>query len=430
LTNTSGSYSYYNSSNYSQDVLLLNFSKCIKTFNVTYLNISFKDESTLFWINSSISAFTANYYVGSGNVVKSFSYSNSTELGSFDFCLSPGWRTLHFTDGVITYSATGYPARGFSSFNPTYTNTTTNTTLYLLSSTSGSYVTFQVINDGQNVVVGALVTASSSLGAIESRITDAAGSVTFFMDPLVPYTLVTSKSGYLTNTVTITPTQPAYTITLSRTSSGSVSDLLKGISYYTLPVGSELNNGTTYQFNFTINSTYWALDYFGMILSNGTSTLAAAESANPLGGTVSAVLNTGNNRTIHMNYYWSVNGTVFNASSSSFRSWTVTSTWGQAWSLRIFFEDLQLYMSSGLFGLTPTGLGMIIFLTIFVITGVLTYKFGFTSPAAIMMVIFGLVGFFDMFLQLIPAVGGIQHGVPTFITAMMMVAMLIWEWSR
>ena len=129
-----------------------------------------------------------------------------------------------------------------------------------------------------------------------------------------------------------------------------------------------------------------------------------------------------------MYYYWVVDGNYTNGTSGI---WYVSDTEFSEFSLRYFFTDLNLYIASGLFGLDNFGLTIFLFLLIFISTGIMSYKFGLTSPAAISVFVFTLILFLDVGIKImenVNPVGAIPHFITVF-TGIIMIG-LIWEAYR
>lgn len=397
--------------------------------NLLYYNISFKNEtSSQERINASVTSSTWSYWLGDGSINRSLSYSNSSESREYNFCFTPKYRSVN-VDLSFSYDNAESEQRTYSPDTFLLTNSSTSTTLFLLPSTSGQYVTFQVINTAQQALSGVEVTASrTGIGTIETGTTDSSGSVTFFLNPNFAYNFVFSKTGFDDFETTITPTQTSYTITMGGTSGSTNStNSASGMSFVILPSQKTLNNGTTYNFNLTLNSSYWSLDSWGFTLQNKSGYVFDSEtSSSSNGGFLSTNLNTGENKTIVMNYFWVINGVYNNATVT----WGVIDLSGNGLSIFQFFTDLRSYVSLGFFGLDDVGLGIITFFAIFLITGVMSYKFGINSPAAIMAFIFSLTMFFDIGLGLVPnPIGAIPHA-PTFLMAIIFVAMFFREMGR
>lgn len=402
---------------------------CNATVNTPYANFSFKNETTPnTGVNASIvSAWS--FWLGSGTISKSYSLTNSTVNPNYAFCASPGNIPLN-ANTSITYEAPGFGARTYTNDTMVLSSSLFSKVLYLLDFANGQYVTFQVVNQATQPIAGVAVTAISSIGGttqvIGSGVTDSAGSVTFFLNPLQLYTLSFEKFGYTTFTTSLVPSQTSYTISLSGESSQS-DDYTKGIAYTIKPTDKQLLNGTDNTFNLTLTSTYWTLDSFGFNLRNSSGSVIASQSSMAqTGGSLYSVVNTANNSLLIMEYFWVVNSTYNNASVS----WIVYSGDGSEFSIFNFFTDLSAYMAVGMFGLDNFGLALICFSTIFIFTGVMSYKYGLNSPAALMTLVFTLVLFFDVGLGIIPYPPNVTMPFPTIFTGIVLIAILIKEGSR
>jgi len=415
-----------------QSRTLINFSSCqAAPQNIPYITFTFKNETpNQENVNASVTTSSFVYWdnSGSGSLNKSFNYINLTELSSYSFCYTPSDR---FIKSLITFSYDNAESeqRTYSPDILSLSNVSTSKTLFLLPSTQGQYVTFQVINTAQQSLSNVEVVASrSGIGTIETATTDSSGTVTFFLNPNFPYDFVFSKSGFDDFETTITPSQTSYTITMGGTTgSTNTTNSASGMSFVILPSQRTLNNGTTYNFNLTLNSSYWSLSSWGFTLQNRSGYVFDSESSTSSnGGFLSSNLNTGENKTIVMNYFWVINGVYNNATIT----WGVLDLSGNTLSISQFFTDLRNYVSLGFFGIDDVGLGIVTFFAIFLISGVMSYKFGINSPAAIMAFIFSLTMFFDLGLGLVPnPIGAIPHA-PTFLMGIIFVAMFLRELGR
>jgi len=248
LTNTSG-VNWFNSSIKYQDVGQTLFSQCNASNTQKYLNLTFKDESSLARINSSIATSAWNYWLGSGSVYKSLTYVNtSVDEVEYDFCASPVDKTFKNNES-IDYSFTGYPQRTVS-FNADLTNTTTNRTLYLLASADGIYVTFTFTDDYGVIIVGADVKVERSFSGTFTHIldgaTDDSGTATFWLDPDETYKLTFTSTGCTTKAYTVVPALNTYTVTTDCTGASdedaiiatNYSSFVDGITWLKTP-----NNG-------------------------------------------------------------------------------------------------------------------------------------------------------------------------------------------
>ena len=103
------------------------------------------------------------------------------------------------------------------------------------------------------------------------------------------------------------------------------------------------------------------------------------------------------------------------------------------WSLNNFKEDLNNYLDSGMFGIDDFGRKMIIFIFIFFTVGILSFKYGFTSPLAVTTSIFLLLFFFDVVLELIPEISPFGIVIPnilTMLTGIILILLILKEASR
>lgn len=186
--------------------------------NTPFLNFSFKDENTLANVNATTDLATFEYYLGSGGVSRNLLYQNAVQNNSYTFCFSPINRTL-IADVNYQYSGTNYPQRGFTNLYSTLTSSVTQQILYLLSADDGIYVTIQTVNNLGNIISGVEVTLERDISGtptvVGQGVTDAAGSVTFWLNPNFEHTFAFSKTGCTPSEFTVTPTQTTYTVTLT-----------------------------------------------------------------------------------------------------------------------------------------------------------------------------------------------------------------------
>jgi len=399
------------------------FSLVDNTYSLPFLNITFKDESTSEIINGSITS--SHWTIYSNNILnnRTILYSNNTEHFSYSFGFLPKYSATNLTYS-INYKSTGYAQRTFGE-TIQIDNSTTNKILYLLKNIDGIYVTFQVINVAEQPLSNTHVTVIQGDSTVGDGYTDTAGSITFFLNPDLSHTFTFNATGYDLYTTTLTPTQSGYTIVLGATTTAS-EDYQRGIGYSTGPAESTLINRTDYTFNFTTTSSYWTIESFGFRLYNASGTLLATDSSTANGGTVSSVVNTGNLSIIYMDYYWSVDGNYQNAT----RYWKIFNEADSGWSIKNFFTDLKNYTDDEIFGLTAASRAILVFFFIFITVGVLSYKFGVTSPGMIAVMVFVLVLFFDVGVGIMPTLtGAVTHFITIFM-ALILIGVFIWEFAR
>lgn len=409
------------------------FGHCNSTITTEFSNYTFFDEGNLSATTASIPSSTWDYYLHNYSSHKSFTYSNITEDNFFSFCGTPTDRKIT-TNYSLQYEGTNYPQRIFSDTNIFNGTLASNTSLYLLKSSEGIYVTFQVINIAEQALEDVAVNATRLVSGITTLIgigtTGSDGGVTFWLNPNFQHTFGFSKEGYSTLVSSLFPTQSAYTITLGSTSTTTVTDYTQGIIYTILPNSNEiLNNGTLYNFNYTLTSTYNNVEKFGFNLRNSSDTQFNSTSALTNGGFLDINFTIPQTtQDIVMDYYWIINGNVTNGTST----WLVFNSAGTGWGLATFFTDLNSYVTIGLFGLDSFGFAIIGFLVIFLTTGALSYKYGLTSPASITGVILAMTFLMDVGLGLFDGVryvGAIPY-FPTIFVAVVLIGTIIREGVR
>lgn len=282
ITNTSGVY-YYNSTYKNQTVSPITFQICNTTLNSTYLNFTFADELTDTSLNASLGYSSFNYWLGSGTIKDSYSYSNATANSKYSFCFSPSNYLLNI-DIDLQYESSiyspVYPIRQYSTQN-LYSNSTTNQKLYLLN--NGIFVTFQVINSGgspiSDVSVSALTSIFGSNLTVASGTTDSAGGVTFYLNPNADHTITATKLGSGSATLNIRPTQSLYTIILSGASNfTSYISSIEGIYWTRGPSVGLIEPGLT-DFYFNVSSFLENIANCKIELWNETSVLSSSSGA-------------------------------------------------------------------------------------------------------------------------------------------------------
>ncbi len=395
------------STEYNQNISVTNFSICDGSLTDDFLNISFKDEDDLSVLNASIPTSNFIYYLGSGLVNKTYAFSNVSNNFNYAFCATPD-ETLN-VDAFIQYKqGTDYPQRIYNPELISYTSTVTNQILYLLNSLDGIFVTFQIINSIEQGISGVKVNGTREISGedveVASGTTDAAGSVTFWLNPDFLHLFNFIKSGFQTASLSIFPTQPAYTITLTGGEGTGSFDYSRGIAISTRPVGSVLNDTLT-NFNYTISSSFWVLEEFGFTLGYSNGTLIGTKSSTEnTGGTLVLNAITGNNGSIIMNYYYLINSTFING----------TSTWhifkSNEYSIQHLLERVVTYIDADLLGVQSDDEGYFFkavfsILILISVTGILSTRYGLASEQAVSGIIFGVLLLLNNF-NLIPTPPG------------------------
>jgi len=390
-------------SSHDQNVNLINFSLCGSApQDIPYLNFTYRNETpSQERINASVSESTFTYTLGDLSTNKTFSFSTSTESAFHSFCFNLPHKTIS-SNVFYSYTNSKSQQRTYNPDTLTLSNSTTNTDLFLLPTDEGIFVTFQVLNSANQPIEGAEVTLErSGFGIISQSTTPASGTVSIFLNPNLVYTLTVQKSGFQTFTTTQSFSDSQYTVVLGGGTESNFTDYTRGISVEVKPPLGVLANSTDIQFNFTLNSTFYDLDEFGFSLHNRTDptvVFRSNSSTATAGGILTATINTGNNGTIQMDYYWIVDGVTNNRTLV----WSVGSFPGSEFSLFHFFTDLSLFASQGIFGLNDFSLNIIIFVVLLMGTGLLSLKFGITSPGILMGFLTSFVYLLEVAFDLIP----------------------------
>lgn len=288
---------------------------CNATLTTKYINYTFKDELTLANINGSFVSSLWEYYLGGGAVSKTLSFINATENPSYAFCLIPTHPTLK-QDTIIQYASTGYPQRRYFTTGD-LTNTTTNTVLYLLGSSDGIYSAIQVTNLIGSPIQDVTVTIEKQIGGVwtvlRSEQSDGSGLVTFWVDPNSDHRITAGKTGYLSTTQTIRPTQTTYTIILAQ-STGNVSfqSDLEGLKWQFRPSAGIVQNGTAINFNVTITAEKENLVSCQFSLMNSTGVISSTTSSCSSGsGFLSLTYTPSQNEKVYGIFYVDVGNGLF-----------------------------------------------------------------------------------------------------------------------
>ncbi|KKN18647.1 hypothetical protein LCGC14_0953620 [marine sediment metagenome] len=416
----------FNSSSNQQEVSEINLTFCqASPQDVPYINFTFTNETVA---EESISAeidSNFNYWLGSGDILKSLSFTNTTENFNYTFCFSPANQTLN-ADVNLTYDNSISQLRSFAQ-TFSLTNVTTTQNLFLLPTVDGIFVTFQVVDPAEQVISGVSANVTKEGNIISSGITDDAGLITYFLDPDTTYVFTFSKTGLTGVTTTLVPTQTSFTIIMGVVTTINQFDTTIGIDYTITPTNLTLVNGTDVNFSLDLTSVFFSLEEFGFVLKNSTGTIFnSTSSTTDTGGLLSQTLNTGSNTDITMEVFWTITGNQTNVT----RIWLVFNLENEGFSVLTFFNDLSIYLTSGLFGLDAFGLGIIVFLIILISTGIVSVKFGITSPPGISIVVFSLVAFFDVALGIMPNPINAIPNFPTIFVGLIFLGILYSEVIR
>ncbi len=428
-----------NSDLFNQTVNPTIFTLCDGTYTTAFINYTFKDEGDLSETTGQFTSAEFIYWLGSGTVNKTYNFINNTNNTAYTFCVSPTDRSLN-VNPYIQYKNDVAPQRIYDAEATTLTNVTTNQTLYLLNNNDGIYVTFQTINTAQQTLPGVVVNAtrviSSETVLVGQGITDNAGSVTFWLNPDFLHLVGFSKTGYVTASTSLVPTQPIYTITLSQSGVTTDDDYTRGISYLVKPQDGWLFENTIHEFNFSLTSLFWDLDSFAFNLSYGNGTLIGQNSSTAsTGGFLSlSNINISNGTSIVMQPYYVINGTTTLINLP--RIWRIQEIEGTEYSIWNFFKNLNTSIDGGLFGMGNFGKTLLAVILLVVTIGGLSHRYGLRNDATMTGAIFAMVFLLELGLDFIPEITipatgvTLPKGILTAITFIILIAVLIAEERR
>jgi hypothetical protein len=250
------------------------------------------------------------YYLGTGDTYKEYSFQNTSESKSYAFCLTPQTKTLHMTSTDFRYSASGYPQRIYTR-SADLTNSTTNQLLYLLSDADGSYFTLIVQNAYGSPIAGVTIVVERQFTGVWTEIgrddTDTSGSSTFWVNPDYDHKFTLSKSGYVTQELTIRPTSTSQTVVFgsTNTSAAEYTSSIKGISYSISPNRyTTLNKSQTYEFQFNVTANQSNLVSYLFNITDFNGNLLGSDGGSvAVGSQNSITLNTGTNKSFNVYYF-------------------------------------------------------------------------------------------------------------------------------
>ena len=247
-----------------------NYSANSSTFNITpmlvqecktgnmFLNMTFKDETTLGIMNGTLNL--AMTYWRTGSDAFTFNYQNTTENGNYGVCFTPINDTIHTNLSAI-YTSDGYETRTYAK---TYalTNATTTQILYQLASASASGFNFYALSSAGTPISGVTVTVERQFSSVWTTIlagtTGGDGGAFFNLDGNFPHRFTFTKTGYTQLVTTITPgTQTDHTVTLGGGGEDISDDYFTDEQSFTgsiTPTGN-LNNSQIYDWVYTVTGT-------------------------------------------------------------------------------------------------------------------------------------------------------------------------------
>ena len=183
---------------------MFNMVQCSNTSNA--INFTMVDELTNASVNFSTFNAVVSLYGPSPSYSRSLTFS-VFNVSSVSFCTTP--ENLSTSSAwTITYGGEGYPARSFSqTYSNLYSGTSaTNSSRHnqTLGAVNGIYYLLIVVDQKSNPVQNAYIEAYRNSALVQSAYTNPDGTASFLFQPLFPYLIVVSKTGYYPNTFNYT----------------------------------------------------------------------------------------------------------------------------------------------------------------------------------------------------------------------------------
>jgi len=244
------------------------------------INFSQYDELTNASLNFSVFNAVVNLYTDNPSFYRSFTF-NLQNVSSAGFCITPQNVSAN-SSWIITYQASGYPARGLSETYLNLQSPSSNLNISLLN-VNGSYYQFYIENIYGIPIQNAHIESYRNGVLTQSAMTNPDGSAVLLFQPLFPYIVNASANGYISNDFNYTPPTIAtvpMVIKLESQSSANVNNSVFSNITYSLATNPYLNNSYTnnsFIIQFNISDTTSSLMGWGMNITrteyNGTSTL-------------------------------------------------------------------------------------------------------------------------------------------------------------
>ncbi len=344
--------------------------------------------------------------------VKSFQFTKSfTNQDNFSICIFPTTESL-IADYEITYEATSYPQRVATVSDILLNNITKTADIFLLRTVDGIFTTFRIIDSFQNPLSGVTSSFAKAGTTIETRLTDDAGIVSFFVNPDTTYIFTFTLAGFRTSTNSLrVTTADIITVTLESEAEEQVTSFSTGISYFFFPQNQILNNNTDFNFRFNLTSSFWDITGCTLRLRNASQELAQGDCQfNASQSKVSIIFNTGNQSIIFAEAEWEINNT-FN--STAIYSYAVRNVFVGASSLRNFLNSITNFAEAGFNDFNRFLIAILI--TLFVVGGLSLASADFREPEILipvtwlMVAFFSYLGWMNIPLDTIPQIRGLPE---------------------
>jgi hypothetical protein len=291
-----------NSTTHIQEIYPLLFGICNSTPTNKFLNITFKDETTLALVNATINSMSLSYNIPGSSTTKSYSFSNLSINWEYDFCSFSNLSSMSLVGTIGYANVPSFPQRTFYMNNVYNTSSLENKTLYLLNVSSGVNFVIQSTTASSQILSGVYITVNQSIGGVSTLVlsgtTDSSGVLSLFLNPNVQYTIMASKTGYTSQTFQVIPTNQVYLLSMGST--GQVLNYTsptQGLLWSIYPASGMINCGDTllnYSLGIRSQTSSIYNCSFSIYWSNGTimsSAFGCNNSAPNQGGIISTLVN-------------------------------------------------------------------------------------------------------------------------------------------
>jgi len=163
----------------------------------------------------------------------------------------------------------------------------------------------------------------------------------------------------------------------------------EGIRYNFEPSDTVLNNGTNYNFTFTLNSTVWEVTNCNLTLKNGSAVLNTTSNFTSNSCFLRIEQNTGNMTNITSEAVYEL-ASLYDFPVS--QQYSVIYTYEGEFSLKNFLDDLTDFAMAGF---DNFGRMILVFIVIFVILALASMKISFENKEIPIFIFWALVGFFS-----------------------------------
>lgn len=196
-----------------------------------------------------------------------------TNLGATFFALG----NTSLPKGLVTleYSSAGYGSRTY--YETVGGGKLINNTAYLLQTALGGYVRFHTLTTTEVGIPAVLVTVNRTIFGVTtlvgSMLSDSTGTATFFLNPLVSYTVYPTKTGYTSSAATITPGGTSdFKLYMSAIGTLNVTTQFSNLVWNFTPACGGITNSSTTFFYYIQDSNNTLGSYgFDIALPNGTT---------------------------------------------------------------------------------------------------------------------------------------------------------------